>query len=75
VSDPRNAVVLLDGEPARLYLGDREFLQRLQRYEETAAAVREQVPTFDYYELRFERGFVGPAGRVAQETRGPGTAK
>ena len=43
VSDPRNAVVLLDGEPARLYLGDREFLERLQRYEEAQAAVREHV--------------------------------
>ena len=36
VSNPRNAVVLLDGEPAELRLGDREFLQRLERYDETA---------------------------------------
>lgn len=59
VSDPRNAVVLLDGEPARLFLGDREFLARLQRYEEAAPAVREHVKVSDYYDLRFERLFVG----------------
>jgi cell division septal protein FtsQ len=59
VSDPRNAVILLDGEPARLYLGDREFLTRLQRYEEAVTAVREHIRAIDYYDLRFERPFVG----------------
>ena len=59
VSDPRNAVVLLDGEPARLYLGDREFLARLVRYEEAAPAVREHVTAIDYYDLRFDRPVVG----------------
>lgn len=62
VSDPRNAVVLLDGEPARLYLGDREFLARLQRYAETASTIREHVRAIDYYDLRFERPFVGSTG-------------
>ena len=61
VSNPRNAVVLLDGEPARLYLGDREFLARLQRYEEAAARVRERVAAVDYFDLRFDRVFVGAA--------------
>ena len=59
VSDPKNAVVLLDGESARLFLGDREFLARLQRYEEAAPTVREHVKASDYYDLRFERLFVG----------------
>ena len=61
VSDSRNAVVLLDGESARLYLGDRDFLARLQRYEESAPKVREYVKAIDYYDLRFERQFVGSA--------------
>jgi cell division septal protein FtsQ len=61
VSDARNAVVLLDGEPAKLYLGDTKFLERLQRYEETVQSVSERLPAADYYELRFERVFVGPA--------------
>ena len=61
VSDPRNAVVVLDGEPARLYLGDREFLARLRKYEEAAPAVREHVRAIDYYDLRFDRAFVGHA--------------
>jgi len=61
VSDSRNAIVLIDGEPARLYLGDRDFLARLQRYEESAPKVREYVRAIDYYDLRFERQFVGSA--------------
>ena len=61
VSNPRNAVVLLDGEPARLFLGDRDFLARLQRYEEAAGKVRERVAAIDYFDLRFDRVFVGAA--------------
>ncbi len=67
VGDPRNAVVLLDGEPARLFLGDREFLARLQRYEETAPKVRENVRAIDYYDLRFDRQFVGSAERGSKQ--------
>ena len=62
VSDPRNAVVLLAGEPAKLYLGDTKFLERLQRYEETQAGIREHVTAIDYFELRFDRVFVGTTG-------------
>jgi cell division protein FtsQ len=64
VSDPRNAIVLLAGEPAKLYLGDTKFLERLQRYEEAQAGIREHVPMIDYFELRFDRVFVGTAGTV-----------
>jgi cell division protein FtsQ len=72
VSDPRNAVVLLDGEPARLLLGDREFLARLQRYEEEIASVRAHVGAIDYYDLRFARTFVGSASGTgaAAKTKG-----
>ena len=59
VSDARNAIVLLDGESAKLYLGDTKFLERLQRYEEAQAGIREHVPAIDYFELRFDRVFVG----------------
>jgi len=53
VSNPRNAVVLLEGEPAELRLGDRDFLQRLERYEETAPRLRDQRQVVEYYDLRF----------------------
>jgi len=59
VSDPRNAIVLLAGEPARLYLGDTKFLERLQTYEQAQAGIREHVRAIDYFELRFDRVFVG----------------
>jgi len=61
VSDPRNAIVLLDGESAKLYLGDAKFLERLEVYEQAQAGIREHVPDIDYFELRFDRVFVGPA--------------
>ena len=53
VSNPHNAVVLLDGEPAELRLGDRDFLKRLQQYEETAPRLKEQRAILEYYDLRF----------------------
>jgi len=52
VSNPRNAVVLLDGEPAALHLGDREFVARLERYELLAPTLHEKPPQ-EYYLLRF----------------------
>ncbi len=38
------------GEPAQLHLGDRQFLQRLQRYEEMAPTLRDHPPQ-EYYLL------------------------
>jgi len=52
VSDPRNAVVLLEGEPAALRLGDKNFLEAFRRYEVAARGMRDQPPQ-EYYELRF----------------------
>ena len=64
VSDPRNAVVIVDQDTARVRLGEDQFVERLQSYLELAADVRAQVPAIDYVDLRFgERWVVG-----AQET-------
>ena len=74
VSDARNAVVLLDGDPTSIRLGNEHFAERLQAYFDLAPALREQVPNIDYVDLRFdERVFVRPAGRAAGEA--PVTAK
>jgi cell division septal protein FtsQ len=70
VSDARNAVVLLEGDPTLLRLGNERFVERLQSYFELAPALREQVPVIDYVDLRFdERVYVRPA----REGRSPGT--
>jgi cell division septal protein FtsQ len=62
VSDLHNASVILSGDPAVLYLGDDQFLQRLQSYVELAPALRERVAEMDYVDLRFdERIYVRPA--------------
>lgn len=62
VSDSRNAVVLLEGDPTLLRLGNERFVERLQSYHELAPALRERVPAIDYVDLRFdERVYVRPA--------------
>ena len=62
VSDSRNAVVLLEGDPTLIRLGNERFVERLQSYYELAPALRERVPAIDYVDLRFdERVYVRPA--------------
>lgn len=71
VSDLHDAVVLLDGDPALLHLGEERFAERLQSYVDLAPALRERVPEIDYVDLRFdERVYLRPAG-----ARPPATAK
>lgn len=70
VSDARNAVVLLEGDPALIRLGNERFLQRLESYLELAPALRERVPAIDYVDLRFdERVYVRPAQSAAPAPR------
>ena len=66
VSDPHDAVVLLDNDPALLHVGEERFRERLQAYLEIAATLRERIPDIDYVDLRFEqRVYVKPRGRAA----------
>jgi cell division septal protein FtsQ len=76
VRDVRNAVVLLDDDPALLHVGDDRFLERLQAYLDLAPALRERVPEIDYVDLRFEeRVYVRPAtGREPGGRRKPSAA-
>jgi cell division protein FtsQ len=61
VSDSHNAVVLLEGDPTLIRLGNERFVERLQSYLELAPALRERVPVIDYVDLRFdERVYVRP---------------
>lgn len=63
VSDPYNAIVLLNDDPALLHLGGDRFLERLRFYAELAPTLRERVDGIDYVDLRFgQRIFVGPTG-------------
>jgi cell division protein FtsQ len=62
VSDSRNAVAILENDPARLHLGDRDFVERLQSYVDLKPALQTRVPAMDYVDLRFDtRVFVRPA--------------
>jgi cell division septal protein FtsQ len=62
VSDAHDAIVLLDGDPALLHLGEERFAERIQAYLELAPTLRERVPDIDYVDLRFEeRVYVRPA--------------
>jgi cell division protein FtsQ len=63
VTDPYDAVVLLNDDPALLHLGGDHFLERLRSYAELGPTLRERVPNIDYVDLRFDqRVYVGPAG-------------
>ncbi len=71
VSDPRNAVVLLEDDPALLYLGRERFLERLRSYAELAPRLRDEVAEIDYVDLRFEpQVVVGPAETSTATGRG-----
>jgi cell division protein FtsQ len=61
VADLHDAVVILDGDPALLRLGDTDFVARLQQYIDLAPALRERLAGIDYVDLRFdERLYVRP---------------
>ena len=73
VSDSRNAVVLLDGDPTLVRLGDEHFVERLQSYFDLAPALRERVSGIDYVDMRFEeRVYVRPAARDAAAPKASG---
>ena len=64
VADLHNAAVILSGDPAVIYVGDDQFLQRLQSYVQLAPALRQRVPDIDYVDLRFDdRIYVRPGGK------------
>ena len=63
VHDPRDAVVLLSGDPALVHLGNERFVERLQEYLELVPVLRARVPDIDSVDLRFEqRVYVRPVG-------------
>jgi len=60
VSNPRNAVVIVDQDTTRVRLGDERFVERLQSYIDLAGEYRSRVPAIEYVDLRFgERVVVG----------------
>lgn len=64
VSDAHNAALIVDNDPALIYVGDDRFLARLESYLGLASALRERVAGIDYVDLRFDdRIFVRPTGR------------
>jgi cell division protein FtsQ len=68
VSDPHDAVVMLEGDTTLLRLGESDFAERLQQYLDLGDALRERVSAIDYVDLRFsERLYVRP-------TKGSATA-
>lgn len=62
VTDAHDALILLEGDPALLHLGDEKFLERVQSYLDLSPALRERVTEIDYVDLRFDpRVYVRPA--------------
>jgi cell division protein FtsQ len=76
VADLHNAAVILTGDPAVLYLGEDQFLPRLQSYLELASALRDRVQDFDYVDLRFDdRIYVRPASELGKRRAAALTSK
>jgi cell division protein FtsQ len=74
VADLHNASVILSGDPAVIYVGDDNFVQRLQMYIDVAPALRERIASIDYVDLRFDdRIYVRPSG-TARATEIPARA-
>jgi len=64
VSDLHNAQVILSGDAAVISLGDDQFLARLERYLDLAAALHDRVAEIDHVDVRFEnRIYVRPKKR------------
>jgi len=64
VTDAHNASVILAGDPAVIYVGEDQFVPRLQSYLQLAAALRERVADIDYVDLRFDdRIYVRPSAK------------
>src|SRR5438874_5348940 len=61
VADAHNASVILAGDPAVIFVGEDQFLPRLQSYLQLAPTLRERVSDIDYVDLRFDdRIYVRP---------------
>ena len=68
VSNLHDAVLILDGDPALLRIGDTEFVARLQQYIDLAPALHERLDGIDYVDLRFdERLYVRPPRRMVKK--------
>jgi cell division protein FtsQ len=69
VSNPHDAVVLFDQDPAFVHVGEDDFLERLQAYLDLSDALRARVPEIEYADLRFaDRVYVRPARGSARRT-------
>ena len=68
VSNLHDAVLILDGDPALLRVGDSDFVARLQQYIDLAPALRERLEGIDYVDLRFdERLYVRPPKKMVKK--------
>lgn len=66
VRDAEDAVVLLNGDPARIHLGAERFVERLNTYLDVAPTLRAHVSDIDAVDLRFgSRIYVRPSGAGA----------
>jgi cell division septal protein FtsQ len=72
VSNPHDAVVMLDDDPALLHLGNERFVERLQDYVDLRPTLRDRYRSVDYVDLRFD-GRVYVNGTAALNQAGPVT--
>jgi len=72
VGTPRDAVLLLNDDPALLHLGAERFAERLQAYLDMSRRLQSMVAGLDYVDLRFDdRVYVRPRKAGSTFTAAP----
>jgi cell division protein FtsQ len=65
VSNPRDAAVMFDDDPAWLHLGDDHFVARLQNYIDLRPTLQDRFHDVEYVDLRFDgRVYLRSLGRT-----------
>ena len=75
VTNPNDAVLMLESDTALVHVGSEQFIERSQAYLGLAEALHARVPDIEYVDLRFaDRVYVRPAAGVRHEAASPAPA-
>lgn len=75
VTNPNDAVLVLESDSTALHVGSDQFAERLQSYLGLSEALHARVPDIEYVDLRFaDRVYVRPAAGARHEAPRPAPA-
>ena len=75
VTNPNDAVLMLESDTTAVHVGSEQFTERLEAYLGLTEALHARVPDIEYVDLRFvDRVYVRPAVGVRHEAPSPAPA-